>query len=275
MENQKEIKINAYTRLKVLLDADKGGVIESLIQLNSNFSKLRNPIMRNLLARRVTIADACKVGKCKVADFLRCMQQIGFVIDEGSEEPLALKAACIDFSHETKVHELDARSFLEQSLDPLKDILQITNLMEIGERLKVINSFEPLPLIYLLADKGYLHHTDVVDEQLVVTWFEKTTAEKVAAEVPDEQADEQELFDRVFYQFPGNKIRYVDVRHLEMPQPMLQILDNVEHLNKDELLYVHHKKLPVYLLPELEKKGLLFVVNHKSATELDLLIYRS
>jgi hypothetical protein len=60
-----------------------------------------------------------------------------------------------------------------------------------------------------------------------------------------------------------------------MPQPMLRIIANLEELAVDELLYVHHKKLPVFLIPELTKRGLTFLFHHKSDQELELLIYKS
>ncbi|WP_285058703.1 DUF2249 domain-containing protein [Pedobacter ginsengisoli] len=269
------MKINAHTRIKVLLDQDQVRVIDSLIKLKSNFSKLRNPILQNLLARRVTIADACKMGKCEIEDFLSSMQQIGFVIDEAISEPIIPKENPIDFNHQTTVLELDARTFLNQKKDPLREILQMANRAGIGERLKVINSFEPVPLISLLADKGFLHHTEVVEKDLVVTWFEKTNGDTVLAELPSEDygANEQHAFDMVLQQFPHEKIKYIDVRHLEMPLPMMQILESANALNDGELLYVYHKKVPVYLLPELKKKDLIFLLNHKSATEVDMLIY--
>lgn len=269
------MKINAHTRIKALLDQDQVRVIDSLVKLNSNFSKLRNPILRNLLARRVTIADACKMGKCGIEDFLSNMEQIGFVIDEAAGEPIAAKENPIDFTRQTTVFELDARTFLDQKKDPLRQILQMANRAGIGERLKVINSFEPVPLISLLADKGFLHHTEVIEKDLVVTWFEKTNGGTVLVELPSEDhgANEQHVFDMVLQQFSREKIKYIDVRHLEMPLPMMQILESVDTLNDGELLYVYHKKVPVYLLPELNKKDLIFLLNHKSATEVDMLIY--
>ncbi len=269
------MKINSNTRIKVLLDADQEKVIDALVDLNTNFSKLRNPLLRNLLARRVTIA--CKVGKCTVEDFLKSMKQIGFVIDETIEKTNATEENLIDFSRPATLLELDARSFLQQNKDPLKDILQMTTQMRIGDRLKIINSFEPVPLIHLLADRGFLHHTEHIEDKLVVTWFEKTTAASVLVELPPEyqQDNEQVLFEKIFQGVAKNKIKYIDVRHLEMPQPMMQIIENIQDLKDDELLYVYHKKSPVYLLPELKKRGLMFVLNHKSPTELDMLIYRS
>ncbi|WP_316815732.1 DUF2249 domain-containing protein [Pedobacter nyackensis] len=270
------MRIDLNTRIKVLLDADMKGVMDSLIKLNSNFSKLRNPVLRKLLASRITIAEACKIGGCSQQDFFNNMRAIGFVIDEDVAVSETANENAIDFIRQTIVYELDVRPFLSRNEDPLKEILRLAKKIGIGERMKIINSFEPVPLIHLLAEKGFLVFSETVSDKLVITWFEKTrselcvtrSTEEVAAEVPSK------LFDKVMSRFRQNKIKYLDVRELEMPQPMLRILSVIENLKTDELLYVYHKKLPVYLLPELKKKGLIYLLNPKENHEVDIIIYR-
>ena len=269
------MKINGHTRIKALLDQDQNRVMERLIKLNPNFSKLRNPILQNLLARRVTIADACKVAKCKMEDFLDSMQQIGFMVEKTVTKPPLAKANAIDFSRKAMVMELDARGYLEQKKDPLKEILGMANRAGIGERLKIINSFEPVPLISLLIDKGFLYQTEYIADNVVITWFEKKRPQAVTIpKLSDPSHAEKRVFDLALQGFAQGKVKYIDVRELEMPQPMIQILAKIDTLNEDELLYVYHKKLPVYLIPELNKRGLKFVINHTSDNALDMLIYR-
>ncbi|WP_449436876.1 DUF2249 domain-containing protein [Pedobacter steynii] len=95
------------------------------------------------------------------------------------------------------------------------------------------------------------------NEKLTITWFEKTAHKITLAAVANEVVDEaqQELFDKVLRRFPADKIKHIDVRELKMPQPMVQILVQLENLNADELLYIYHKKVPVYLLSELKKRA--------------------
>ncbi|SMD01654.1 DUF2249 domain-containing protein [Pedobacter nyackensis] len=271
------MNINLNTRIKALLDVDREKVIDSLIKINRNFSKLRNPVLRNLLARRVTIAEACKIAGCSPGDFFSSMKAIGFVIDETMKEPVIEKVNTIDFELQTNVYELDVRPLLSKDQDPLKEILNLAKRIGPGERIKIINSFEPVPLINLLAEKGFLHFTEVVGEKLIITWFEKTAHKISLTALPAEVHDEaqQGLFDKVLSRFPAHKIKYIDVRELEMPQPMIQILAQLEKMNADELLYIYHKKVPIYLLSELNRRGLLSLLNRKSADELDMLIYRS
>lgn len=270
------MKITPDTRIKLLLDADRDKVIDALVKLNSNFSKLRNPVMRNLLARRITIAQACKIAGCSIGDFFDSMRSIGFEVGGTGSKPLDAWGNTINFGRQTFVHELDVRPLIAQDHDPLKEILDLAKKVGIGERMKIINSFEPIPLIHLLSDQGFLHYTDIVDEETVLTWFEKTTPQMVAVSkvFPVSEDTQTAVFEKVKCRFLPDKVKYLDVRALEMPQPMLQILSTIDRLQADELLCVYHKKIPTLLLPELNKRGLIYLIHQKSNTEVDLLIYR-
>lgn len=49
-------------------------------------------------------------------------------------------------------------------------------------------------------------------------------------------------------------MKEIDVRDLEMPLPMLSILEALDQLPADQALYVNHKRIPMFLLPELEDR---------------------
>ena len=275
MENIRLLTINRNTRITALLAVNQEAVIEALVMLNRNFSKLRNPILRNLFARRISIEDACRIAHCEVDAFLASMEQIGFCLDEKPEEGMVMALKAIDFSRHKNVRELDVRPYLDQDIDPLKEILKLAGSVKKGECIKIINAFEPVPLINLLHDQGFLHQVEVLEENLVITWFEKKEDPVVNLSEEHPVSVDKRMFDSVLDQFNPDKIRCIDVRQLEMPQPMLRIIANLEELAVDELLYVQHKKLPVFLIPELTKRGWTFLFHHKSAQELELLIYKS
>src|SRR5690606_17884310 len=92
----------------------------------------------------------------------------------------------------------------------------------------------------------------------VTTWFYKPKKQDVTPEdsnplsftlkVSNEELNQQiELW--------KNNFKEIDVRDLEMPLPMVTILDEVADLKENEALFVHHKKVPQYLLPELEERN--------------------
>lgn len=277
MVAERTITINSNTRIKVLLDADQQRVMSRLIQLNANFSRLRNPLFRNLLAPRVTIADACRIAGCELRDFLTSMALIGFRVEDEMKDHKDSLDQKIDFNRAAKVTVLDVRPYLEKEQDPLKLILTHVNKLQQGERIKIFNTFEPVPLIDLLVDQGFLYHTDHIDGNLVVTWFEKHEAVRSRVEVPalHESSAEESLFNQILHSFAPEMIRYIDVRQLEMPQPMLLIMDNIKDFSGAELLFVYHKKVPVLLLPELERRGLSSLFNHQENGTVEMLIYRS
>jgi len=71
-----------------------------------------------------------------------------------------------------------------------------------------------------------------------------------------------------------NNIQTIDVRSLEMPLPMLTILDALDKLPAENALYVYHKRIPVFLLPELSERKFDYRIKEISAGEVHLLIFR-
>jgi uncharacterized protein (DUF2249 family) len=66
----------------------------------------------------------------------------------------------------------------------------------------------------------------------------------------------------------------LDVRHLEMPMPMVTILESLETLKKGEALYVHHQRLPQYLLPELEDRNYIWASKIVDEGNTKLIIFK-
>jgi hypothetical protein len=59
-----------------------------------------------------------------------------------------------------------------------------------------------------------------------------------------------------------------------MPQPMLTILSELDKLPADKALHVYHKRIPVFLLPELADKNFEYRINEISDGNVHLLIYK-
>ena len=70
------------------------------------------------------------------------------------------------------------------------------------------------------------------------------------------------------------KTQSVDVRHLEMPQPMMTILEAIEKLPEDNALFVYHKRIPVFLLPELREREFDYRIKEIAPNEVRLLIFK-
>ena len=174
-----------------------------------------------------------------------------------------------------KIIELDVRKNLAQGHDPFQVIIDGISKLPDGFTLKLITTFEPKPLLSILRQKGYATH--VVYEEgtsLVFTYFKKeidsTNFPKTDVNTNPSKKENIEQLLKSY----NEKIKTVDVRDLEMPLPMVTILRELEKLPKDVLLYVNHKKIPEFLLPELQERGYKWMIEEIEEGNVKLLIYK-
>jgi uncharacterized protein (DUF2249 family) len=60
-----------------------------------------------------------------------------------------------------------------------------------------------------------------------------------------------------------------------MPLPMMTILEALDTLAAGTALYVYHKRIPVFLLPELAQRKFDYRIKEISAGEVHLLIFNT
>jgi uncharacterized protein (DUF2249 family) len=267
------MNINANTKIAPILKHN-ANALEAIVSINPKFQKLRNPLLRKLMAGRTTLAAASKIGGCNVEDFFRKLEPLGFEIDRTTkpveEEKKPVPAFITTLSKE-QIIELDVRPVISSGSDPLNLILEQVKAIQPGQVLKIINTFEPTPLILMLQKKGFETYVDTVDDHLIETYFHKK-GNISSAETGTEQPTTIG-WENVLGKF-GEKIQRIDVRLLEMPQPMLTILGALDHLPSDTALYVYHKRIPVFLLPELAQRGFDYRIKEISDGEVHLLVFK-
>src|SRR5690606_28086130 len=69
--------ITEHTKISTLLKHHPDA-LDAIVSLSPDFKKLRNPVLRALMAKRTSIAMASKVGGCKPDDFFRILAPLGF-----------------------------------------------------------------------------------------------------------------------------------------------------------------------------------------------------
>lgn len=266
--------INANTKIAAILKQHPAA-LEAIISISPKFNKLRNPLLRKLMASRTSISMASKVGGCSVNDFFEKLQPLGFVADKSiaieKEVFSEMKPAFMQTINEKEIIELDVRPVIESGKDPFNIITGKIKQLKIGEVLKLVNSFEPVPLIQLLTKQGFDYYVETINENLVNTYFHKTANVKtIETPVKKTGGDWNELSKRY-----ENKLVTIDVRHLEMPLPMMTILEALEKLSAGHALFVYHKRIPVFLLPELTERKFDYRIKEVSDGEVHLLIFKS
>ena len=265
--------INANTKIATILKQHPEA-LDAIIAVSSKFEKLRNPILRKVMAGRTSLAMASKVGGCRVEDFFIKLKPLGFETDVVTvikgEEKRILPAFITSLKKE-QVIELDVRPVIASGKDPLNIIVQKVKTIQQGQVLKIINSFEPTPLMALLEKQGFVSYADTIKEDWVETYFYKANA--IATPVNDTPAGSSKGWDILLEQFE-NHIKTIDVRHLEMPGPMMTILESLETLPADTALYIYHKRIPVFLLPELSERKFGYRIKEISDGDVHLLIFK-
>ena len=249
--------------------------LESITKIHPRFEKLRNPLLRKIMAGRTSISMASKISGCSVTDFFRQLKPLGFEIDSATEATTSDEKQIPDFILFIKKHqviELDVRPLIVSGQDPLAIIIKEVKTIQPGEILKIVNSFYPEPLILLLQKQGFIAYADVIDDDLVETYFYK---EKETREIPSTKtSDLANGWEEILKRF-SDKMKVVYVRAMEMPGPMLTILEALEKLPADTALFVHHKRIPVFLLPELIERKFEFRIKEISEGEVNLIIFKT
>lgn len=263
--NLNKVKITEKTKISKLIK-ENNNAIDVIASINSHFKKLKNPILRRALAPRVTIADAAKIGGVTVEEFLNKLQEIGFEVENNVVETLIKEEINMN---KNNVLSFDVREIIAGGADPFKEIMQKIKVLEKGQTLEIINSFEPIPLINVLKSKGFITEVERKDD-LVYSYFQKV--EEVALNNSEESTcSTDNSFDDIYKTYIG-KMEHIDVRHLEMPEPMTTILEKLETLPKGFCLVVDHKQVPQFLLPELKERNFEIFYNEISSNHIQLLI---
>lgn len=266
--------INANTKIAHLLKAHPEA-LETIISINPKFEKLRNPFLRKLLTGRTSISMASKMAGVKVEYFYSKLEPLGFEIDRDTKEIKDSKKPLPSFITaigKDQIVDFDVRQLLEDGKDPLSQIITKIKVLPQGSALKVINTFEPVPLIKMMEKQGFDVYADIIDNTLVETYFFKKSDANAVEVKPKDGANSG--WDELLMQY-GDNLVTVDVRQLEMPQPMMTILENLETLPPEKALFVYHKRIPVFLLPELTERNMDYRIKEISEGEVHLLIFNT
>ena len=264
------MRVTKNTKISRIL-RENSDAIDTIASINKHFLKLKNPILRKVLAPRVSVKDAAKIGHTSVNAFLKKLEAIGFEVKYETKETTAEAKELTDVSN-LKIVSLDVRPTIESGEDPFKEIMQVLKNLHPKETLKIINVFEPIPIIGILKEKGYKSWTDSISDNEYHTFFSKKTTDS-HVDIVESMPISAGSFDEKLVTFGGN-IREIDVRHLEMPEPMVTILKEIETLPENHALLVNHKKVPQFLLPELKTRDYQWMDKEITRGHTMLLIFK-
>jgi uncharacterized protein (DUF2249 family) len=139
--------------------------------------------------------------------------------------------------------DVDVRPILRSGGEPFSVIMAALDQLAPGQGLRLYATFKPVPLFAVMADKGFAHSERELDGGEWEVLFEPVTAP--AASPPQAHS---------FDEWPEPKTK-LDNRDLDPPEPMVRILAAAEKLAPGETLSALLRREPVFLFPQLEKRG--------------------
>lgn len=148
-------------------------------------------------------------------------------------------------------HELDVRPILRAGGEPFSAIMETVNGLAAGQSFRLLATFEPVPLYGVLAKKGFDHTVRQIGGGDWEVMFIPAAAVAGSERSPSVEPAAQNA------SAPGwpEPSRHLDNRDLDPPEPMVRTLAAAEELRPGEVLCALLCREPVFLLPELGKRG--------------------
>ena len=148
-------------------------------------------------------------------------------------------------------HKLDVRPILRAGGEPFTVIMNAIKNLGSGQALRLLATFEPVPLYGVLAKKGFDHAAREIGGGDWEVLFTPTAA------VADPRKG-QPVRPAAGGASPSGwpePSRHLDNRDLEPPEPLVRTLAAVEELQPGEVLSALLCREPVFLLPKLNERG--------------------
>ena len=282
--------IHADDRIADVLKRNEA-LIDVFAGLSPAFERLRNPGMRKVMSRLVTVRQAARLAGVDLDTLLSQLNgspdsdviaSSPIVPPDDTSEPgntagdeaqsledraQVPKPAALDAIAPEHIVTADVRDELRAGREPFSLIMAALRSVPEGGALCVRAIFEPVPLYAVMKRQGMAHHTERLADDDWIVWF-YSDAVPVAvpapsmngAASPDTRSDE---------------VIVLDVRGLEPPEPMLRTLAALEAMPEGATLVQINVRVPQFLLPLLDERGFSYEIREQDDELVRLFIRRN
>lgn len=257
--------IRKSDRVSKVLERDES-LVEVFASLSPAFEKLRNPGMRKVMARLVTVEQAARMAHVDADELVRRLNGGAPAGDDDGDgaqasatprhadddrtatAPAALRAITWD-----RIVTVDVREDLRAGREPFSRIMAARRTVPPGGALCVRAIFEPVPLYAVMKRQGFEHWTERLADDDWRIWFYDAGggAQPEPAQTTTEIRTEED------------GVVVIDVRGLEPPEPMVRTLEALEQLPRGGTLVQLNVRVPQFLLPQLEQRGFTYEVREQ------------
>jgi uncharacterized protein (DUF2249 family) len=236
--------ITADTNLGGLLD-EHPELVDVLAGCHDHFARLRNRLLRRVMAPRVTVGQAAGLAGLPVADLVATLRR---AIGEPELAPTtaAVPAPTLADSgprpaelDRLRAVEVDVREDIRRGEEPFARIVAAAKTLGAADALVVRAPFEPVPLYDVLGRRGLARWTEQLAADDWRVWFHRGATPPAPVSRTSAPADAATL----------------DVRGLEPPLPMVRVLERLDALAPGDTLTVLHERRPLFLYPQLDERG--------------------
>ena len=155
----------------------------------------------------------------------------------------------------TTLVDLDVRPILKAGGEPFGKIMETVAALAPGQGLRLLATFKPVPLFHALGAQGFAHEArELGGGDWEVIFRPEGAARPAAADAAPASAPAlaPALADGAGWPEP---VEHLDNRDLDPPEPMVRILAATEAMREGEVLSALLCREPVFLFPELAKRG--------------------
>lgn len=246
-------------------------LIDLFVSFSPHFERLRNPVMRRVVAGMVTIEQAATIAGVPTATVLDTLNAALGVAPAAQTDASETKETRPSTMHrhpsDRIVAEVDVREDLRAGREPFSRIMSAVRTVG-DDLLRIRATFEPVPLVSVLAQRGLECETEehAPDDWSLWAWRgapEPATAPVASTETPPSggEARDGEL--------------WLDVRGLEPPEPMARTLVALETLPPGVTLVQVNVRIPQFLLPVLDERGFTYEIEDGNADRVLVRIRRA
>jgi uncharacterized protein (DUF2249 family) len=255
--------IRAEDRVARVLEADER-LLDVFTSASPHFERLRNPGMRRVMARIITVGQAARIAGIEPDDLLSRLNGALGEAGPAKNEVSATENDEVSITSEQlppalagigpeRISDLDVREELRRGEEPFSRIMTARQALPDGHVFRLRATFEPVPLYHVLGKQGFAHWTEELGPDDWRVWFYRPDAPVELPALADAgPAPEDE------------SIVVLDVRGLEPPEPMVRTLAALETLPEGATLLQINVRVPQFLLPRLEEAGYAYEVREQN-----------
>ena len=244
-------------------------LLDVLVDLTPAFGKLRNPVLRRVQTRLVTVQQAAGIAGLDARELVRTLNQaVGITppnVPAGQEAKQGTQERPSWVDTAPVVRDLDVREMLAHGQEPFRLITGTAREVRRGEAMALVTGFEPLPLYDALAKLGFSHWAESMGEGDWRVLFHRDRDAGSVASMPSTGVD---------WNAPATSEVTIDVRELVPPEPMIRVLQALEELPDGGRLLVHHVRRPMHLYDRLDEMGYAHDTREPGPDRVEVLIQK-